>query len=338
MPINLYDFEVGTSPITLTIPSRVLVKKNKRTVGTTSSIDNETHAIPGTAPYVIKLEEVPLEEVPSSIYIIDTTLSLPLTEVTGVTIGANQFKVDYSNGQITFNSAQASHDITVDYEGIGSFVYAEDVNELQGPILKVYNTVDSITSGFTSDWTFPNDVTILGDLDVKGAATYLETQIVTIADNILTLNADVTASPTENCGIEIERGTSTNVSVLWNESNDSWSFIGTAGSPLITALDSGYIGIGLVTPTFPLHVVGSINYTGNLYSGGVLGIPTADIRINADLNFNSYQALNFRAEVLVSDPTPTVGTIARVFYNSTERQFKGVVSDGLGGAEIVILG
>ena len=68
------------------------------------------------------------------------------------------------------------------------------------------------------------DVTIGGSLTVSGTTTYVNTTELDIGDNILKLNADVTGTPTENAGIEIERGTSANVQLLFNEANDRWSF------------------------------------------------------------------------------------------------------------------
>jgi hypothetical protein len=45
-------------------------------------------------------------------------------------------------------------------------------------------------------------------------------------DNIVTINSDLPTNiaPTENAGIEINRGSSPNVALLWNENTDSWTF------------------------------------------------------------------------------------------------------------------
>ena len=47
-----------------------------------------------------------------------------------------------------------------------------------------------------------------------------------IGDNIIVLNADITqaTAPTENAGIEIDRGSSANTLLLWNETSDKWTF------------------------------------------------------------------------------------------------------------------
>ena len=72
--------------------------------------------------------------------------------------------------------------------------------------------------------TFSNDVTISGNLIVSGTTTYVNTATLNIADNIVTLNADVSGAtaPTENAGLEINRGSSANVQLRWNETTHSW--------------------------------------------------------------------------------------------------------------------
>lgn len=87
----------------------------------------------------------------------------------------------------------------------------------------------------TSDVTF-NDLTVSGNLTVSGTTTTVNTATLSVADNIVVLNSDVTTSPTENAGIEVERGTSTNVLLRWNETNDVWELTndGTNYSPIAT--------------------------------------------------------------------------------------------------------
>lgn len=69
-----------------------------------------------------------------------------------------------------------------------------------------------------------NNVTITGNLTVTGTRIFANTTTVDLGDNIITLNADIgAAAPSENAGFEIHRGTSANVSLLWNETNDKWT-------------------------------------------------------------------------------------------------------------------
>jgi hypothetical protein len=61
------------------------------------------------------------------------------------------------------------------------------------------------------------------NLFVEGTTTTVNSENVEIADNILVLNSNVTGTPTENSGLEVERGTATNSRLLWNETTDKWS-------------------------------------------------------------------------------------------------------------------
>lgn len=65
-------------------------------------------------------------------------------------------------------------------------------------------------------------VVINGDLTVQGTTTTVNSNTVSIGDNIIVLNGDETGTPTQNAGIEVERGTSANVSLRWNETVDLW--------------------------------------------------------------------------------------------------------------------
>ena len=92
-------------------------------------------------------------------------------------------------------------------------------------------TLDNVTIGgttaaagtFTTVDTSGN-VTVGGNLTVSGTTTTVNSNEVNIGDNIIVLNSDETGTPSQNGGIEVERGTSTNVSLLWNETNDYWTF------------------------------------------------------------------------------------------------------------------
>jgi hypothetical protein len=63
---------------------------------------------------------------------------------------------------------------------------------------------------------------ISGDLTVQGTTTSVNSTVVELGDNIITLNSGETGTPSVNGGFEIERGTSTNVSFVWNETDDAW--------------------------------------------------------------------------------------------------------------------
>lgn len=89
--------------------------------------------------------------------------------------------------------------------------------------------------GTTSNVTF-NDVIISGDLTVSGTTTSINTTNLTVNDNIIILNNDATGTPSQNAGIEVERGDQTNAVLQWNETSDHWEISsgGTTGRIITT--------------------------------------------------------------------------------------------------------
>lgn len=103
-----------------------------------------------------------------------------------------------------------------------------EVSRISGSELRV---------GLPNDVTIGNDLTVSGDLVVNGTTTSVNSNVVEIGDNILTLNADVTGAPTQDAGIEVERGTSANVSLYWNETADAWYLNDGAAKEIATIND-----------------------------------------------------------------------------------------------------
>jgi len=70
--------------------------------------------------------------------------------------------------------------------------------------------------------TFSDNAIFNGNLTVNGTQTVLNTETLTVDDNLIVLNNNETGTPSADAGIEIERGTSTNVKLQWDESADVW--------------------------------------------------------------------------------------------------------------------
>jgi hypothetical protein len=81
-----------------------------------------------------------------------------------------------------------------------------------------------LTLGSDGVATFASGVVIEGDLTVNGDVVTLNTTTLTIEDNILILNKNVSGVPSVDAGLEIERGTSTNVKLFYDEGVDQWRF------------------------------------------------------------------------------------------------------------------
>lgn len=76
----------------------------------------------------------------------------------------------------------------------------------------------------TGNTTVNNNLVVSGNLTVDGTTTTLNTATLEVEDNVVLLNKGVTGAPSLDAGLEVERGDSANVSILWNETTDSWTF------------------------------------------------------------------------------------------------------------------
>lgn len=95
----------------------------------------------------------------------------------------------------------------------------------------VETTSDVQFNDVTVDGTlYSNDitagtVTIAGNLIVSGTTTTVNTETIALADNIIELNSNLGAgvAPSQDAGILVNRGSSNDVSLFWDETNGYWS-------------------------------------------------------------------------------------------------------------------
>lgn len=195
------------------------------------------------------------------------------------------------------------------------------------------------------DLSVGGDVTITGNLTVNGTQTILSTETLQVQDNIIVLNAEETGAPSANAGIEVERGTSTNTQIRWNESADKWQFTNDGSTyydfiPLAPSAGAGRVlqaNAGGTTFEFGDIVLGSQSrdtFTGNgsqtvftltnTYGGqnsvlvfvdGVIQYPGANFTLSGTtLTFLGAPVASARIEVfgltpVTSEVTPGDGTV-----------------------------
>ena len=87
------------------------------------------------------------------------------------------------------------------------------------------DTLDNVVSrGSTTSLAATFGDLTCTNLTVTGTTTQINTTQLTVSDNTIVLNNDVSTTPSENAGIEVERGLSSNVRLRWNEATDRWTF------------------------------------------------------------------------------------------------------------------
>jgi len=228
---------------------------------------------------------------------------------TGITVNANDvaldttsdLNVDHSAVSITAGDGlSGGGDITATRTlnvgaGTGIAVAADEVSVDGASALTTNNVPKWNGSAFTNS-SITDDgttVTITNNLDVQGTITYIDSTTVEFGDNILLLAKDQTGTPALNAGWEVERGTSANVSFIWDESSDYFT---TVDQPFnigsIASAGSGYTGNEyLVSDSGTVKYLTSAELAGDVATGftftegngiDITGSGTASVTIAAE--------------------------------------------------------
>jgi hypothetical protein len=131
--------------------------------------------------------------------------------------------------------------------------------------VEVSGSTGSVTIGLPDDVTVDGDLVVQGDLTVNGDVTTLNTATMNVEDNIFVLNSNVTGTPSANAGLEVERGTSDNASITWNETSDKWT-AGITGSEI--AIARKYVTTTTGTTHTVTHNLGTSDVTVNCWLDG----------------------------------------------------------------------
>ena len=72
--------------------------------------------------------------------------------------------------------------------------------------------------------TYSDDATFNGNVTISGTQTIVNSQITSLADSVIELNRDASGTPSEDAGLQVNRGSSADVNLIWDESEGYWSF------------------------------------------------------------------------------------------------------------------
>ena len=115
------------------------------------------------------------------------------------------------------------------------------------------------------------DVRITGDLSVVGTTTTIDSNNLTVEDNILTLNSG--SSQATSSGILINRGSSNPAVLYWDEANDKFKVVTTTsdGSTTSVITDSAYAKLAGADPSAADDFVTKRYFEANAAGGSVVG-------------------------------------------------------------------
>jgi hypothetical protein len=168
------------------------------------------------------------------------TISLPETinaDTTGNAATATALETGRSiglygdvSGSVTFNGSAdvvINAQIQPDSVALGTDTTGDYVASVSGTAneIEVTGTGEgaAVTVGLPNSVQITDDLTVGGNLTVSGSVVYLNVTELNVEDNTITLNYGATGEPTLDAGIEVARGASPTVGVIWSETNDVWT-------------------------------------------------------------------------------------------------------------------
>jgi len=273
-----------------------------------------------------------------------TLSAVGASEITDNSVGAAELNV---SGNGTSGQALVS-------DGDGTFSWTTiSVTDNDVSVANLQTRLGEISSNTTigdaTDVTITTsgDLVVTGDLTVSGTTTTVNSETLTVDDNIVVLNNNVTGTPTENAGIEIERGTSANVLVRWNESSDRWEFTNNGTNYYNIPLSTEYTNnAGTVTSVSGTGTVNGISLSGTVTSSGslTLGGTLSGITVSqlagaavqtsgegfSDIDTALMTAAAIEDRILSKGYTTNVGDITSVQISSTDGSISGVGTGSTG--------
>jgi hypothetical protein len=126
-------------------------------------------------------------------------------------------------GDVTITTTVQPNSVALGTDTTGDYVQNIQGTANEVTVSPTSGEGTTVTIGLPDDVTISNNLNVGGNLNVTGTINSVNTTQVNIVDNKINLNTDFTGAPTTDAGIRVERGTGTDVEVLWNETADNWT-------------------------------------------------------------------------------------------------------------------
>ena len=133
-------------------------------------------------------------------------------------------------------------------------------------------------------------------------AAQIDFDVTNITDPLIRLNSGQSGTNNKDTGLVIERGSDTNVALIWDESTDSFAVINTS--------ENGSTSGNVTISSYADLKVGQLETTGELVVGGNLTVQgttttvdVASINITNSFSFEGATPNGFETTLTVADPT-----------------------------------
>ena len=195
------------------------------------------------------------------------TLSLGGTGATSIS-GATTLELDATAG-VTIDTTNTSDGIKL---GTSTSGVPITIGHGTSEVTVADNLTVAGTASVTSDATVGGNLVVTGNMTVNGTTTTISTTNTTVSDSLMELSSGTSGTPANDAGLIIERGSSDNAFIGWDESADK--FI--VGTTTATGADTGDLSVtaGTLVANLEGNVTGDL--TGDV-TGNVTGNVTGDL-------------------------------------------------------------
>jgi len=184
----------------------------------------------------------------------DSAISTEVTNRNSAIATAKSESESYTDGRITSEVSDRNDAIATSLSTAESYTDSSISTEVSNRNTAITNAINSATTSIESyadnaastaqsnseaytdnkftnftDPTFNSvtvttDVTVNGNLDVKGTITAVNKQEIDVSDNTIVLNSNFTSgSPSQDAAIQVKRGSANTVGIVWSEGNQDWT-------------------------------------------------------------------------------------------------------------------
>lgn len=247
--------------------------------------------------------------------------------------GDGSFSYDSSTGVMTYTGPSAAEVRAHFSEGTGVTISSGQIS-----IGQSVGTTDNVTfNNVDVDGTLTTDAISTTNLTVTGTTTTVNTETINLADNVITLNSNLGAStaPTQNGGIEVNRGSSSDVSLFFNESTNRWQFQNEVSGSITTyniptsEIDSIEAGDGIdVASSGGTTTITAENATSS--NPGVAAFDSTDFSIDSDqvVHLAKDPTITLTGDVTGSGTMTNLGNVSISTTVSNNQSFATSIGDG----------
>lgn len=195
-------------PAQFSVSNSPLISNGSITVSWSSFGQNLVLASPVSASGVPDFRSLVAADIPA----------LPAAKITTGTIDLTRLPIGNTASTIASGADNRFHNQNTD-TGTSAIAFQLDVLSGGGKVKSESTTLIALRNAAD---TADIDLRVR-NLTTTGSVTTINTTELAIADNSITLNSDYSGStPTENAGIEVNRGSQAKALLRWDESDDFW--------------------------------------------------------------------------------------------------------------------